>query len=120
MKQQYWAISFPPRISPRKKDGIFLVPPPIQGKGNILLSHLLIDMTLTIFILALHEIGEQLHEARELWGIGEHCPCKRQSIEDSARIKELPDEENDLIVDVVGENTPLLQEGMFCIFEFYH
>jgi hypothetical protein len=73
--------------------------------------------SLTIFILALHEIGEQLHEAREFWGIGKNCPCKRSrnELKVSATIQELPDEDKNIIVDVVGENPPLHEQGTHCI-----
>ena len=29
-----------------------------------------------MYVLALFEIGEELHKAREFWGIGANCPCK--------------------------------------------
>ncbi|XP_028390923.1 uncharacterized protein LOC114515808 isoform X2 [Dendronephthya gigantea] len=57
----------------------------------------------------LHEIDEQLHQAREYWGIGENCPCKgqRKKLKDSATIKELREDEKENIVDNSGENCPV-------------
>ena len=72
----------------------------------------IVRLAYTIFILALHEIGEQLHEARERWGIGKNCPCKRkEELEDTATIKELPDDDKN----VVDEKPSLLEEGKHCI-----
>ena len=31
------------------------------------------------FFLVLFEVGDELHKAREFWGIGENCPCKSQT-----------------------------------------
>lgn len=30
------------------------------------------------FFIALSDVGDELHKAREFWGIGENCPCKGQ------------------------------------------
>lgn len=81
------------------------------------------DALVIIVILALHEIDEQLHEAREYWGIGENCPCKghRRKLKNGATIKELPEEEKENVIHNSGENCRLPEQGVLfiCLYTFF-